>query len=310
MCQTSNPSMLPRFEGPDGKTRLAETLKRQVLINGDEAIALAIAEKSSLVEAMPSQVIITQGDTDTDLYFIISGTVSININGRVIATRTGGNHIGELALVDQTVRRSATIVANEPCVLVKISEQDFSSIAQNNQKLWRTIAIEIGNRLRERSQYIKQPHSQPLIFVGSSSEQVEIAREIQSGLAHDPMVVNVWTDSVFQASRTSIENLMRAVAEADFAVLVIAPEDHIVSRETEYLGPRDNVLFELGLFMGGIGRERTLIVKPRGIDTKLPSDLLGVTPIDYATGDDATLISRIAPVCTEIRRIVTKTGPK
>jgi len=302
--------MLPRFEGPDGKSRLAEVLKRQVLINGVAAVANDIAAKAALVEAMPGQVIITQGGTDSDLYFIISGTVTIRVNGRDIATRTACNHVGELALVDHTVRRSATVIACEPSVLARISEEHFTSIAQNNPTLWRAVAVEIGNRLRERNKYVRQPHNQPVLFIGSSSEQLEIARTIQSGLAHDPMVVTVWTDGIFKASRTTIENLMKAVTDSDFAVLVISPDDSIESRGVEQYGPRDNVLFELGLFMGGIDRERTFLVRPRGVDIKVPTDLLGITPLDYAPGEESTVISRIAPVCTELRRIIKDAGPK
>ena len=302
--------MLPRFEGPEGKTRLAEVLKRQVLINGDIVIAGAISAKAALIEAMPGQVIITQGDTDTDLYFIVSGTVSIWINGRDYTSRTDRNHVGELALVDQTVRRSATVVASEPCVFARISEQDFSAIAQNHPKLWRAIAVEIGNRFRERNKHIRQPHNQPVVFIGSSSEQLEIAQTIQGGLAHDPMVVTVWTDGIFRASRTTIENLMVAVNEADYAVLVISPDDSVESCGIEQYGPRDNVLLELGLFMGGIGRDRTILVRPRGVDMKIPTDLLGVTPLDYALGEEATLPSRIAPVCTELRRMIKQLGSK
>ena len=310
MTTPSHPSMLPRFEGPEGKTRLAEVLKQQVIINGDASIASAVADKVALVEAAPGQTIITQDDTDTDLYFIVSGEVTIRVNGRDYSSRSARNHVGDLALVDQTVRRSATVVAKGPSLFARMSEPDFRAIAEKHPHLWRAIAVEIGNRLRERTKQIRPRHNQPVVFIGSSSEQLEIARAIQSGLSHDPMVVTVWADGIFKASRTTIENLMSAVNDADYAVLVISPDDCVESRGVEQYGPRDNVLFELGLFMGGIGRDRTIIVRPRAVDIKVPTDLLGVTPLDYAKGDDSTLPSRIAPVCTELRRIIKLSGPK
>lgn len=313
MNTPSHPSMLPRFEGDDGKDRLVDVLKRQALVGGNDLLARELVDKAMLIEALPgspTEVVITQGDTDTDIYFIISGTVSIRVNGRDIATRSAGSHVGEMALVDQTVRRSATVRANEPCVCARVTERDFSEIAQRHPQLWRAVAVEIGNRLRERSKYIRLPHNQPVLFIGSSSEQLDIARAIQSGLAHDPMVATVWTDGLFRASRTSVENLMTAVGDADFAVLVISPDDSVESRGVEQYSPRDNVLFELGLFMGGIGRDRTFLVRPRGVDIKVPTDLLGLTPLDYAPGEDSTLTSRIAPVCTELRRLIREPGPK
>jgi len=124
------------------------------------------------------------------------------------------------------------------------------------------------------------------------------------------MAVRVWTDGVFRASRTSVESLLATVSESDFAVLVISPDDQAFSRGNEHQGPRDNVLFELGLFMGAIGHDRTFMVKPRGIDIKIPTDLLGVIPLDYAEGPQETLTERIAPVCTSLRRIIMQVGPR
>lgn len=305
--------MLPRFAGECGTEKLIEVLMRQSLVSGSRDMAIGLANKAKLIECAPgqaSEVVISQGNTDTDIYFIIVGSVSVFINGRKITNRGAGQHFGEMSLVDYAVRRSATIKANEPTLLAKVSEPDFCQLAQSYPQLWRSVAVQIGNRLRERSNFIRPPHNQSTFFIGSASERLDIARAIQSGLAHDPFVTTVWTDGIFRASRTPIENLMRAVDDADFAALVITPDDLVESRGTEQSGPRDDVVFELGLFMGGIGRERTFLILPRGIDVKIPTDLLGLTPIEYQVGDDATLTARIAPVCTELRRLILHSGPK
>ena len=157
---------------------------------------------------------------------------------------------------------------------------------------------------------IKPPNDQPLVFIGSSVEALPIARELQAGLAHDRLIVSVWTDGVFRASRGAVESLLDAVGKSDFAVLVLSPDDTVISREVQSVAPRDNCIFELGLFMGALGRERSFIVKPRGVDIKLPSDLLGLTPLEYSDGQLETLTPRIAPLCTAIRNVAKTLGAK
>jgi predicted nucleotide-binding protein len=74
--------------------------------------------------------------------------------------------------------------------------------------------------------------------------------------------------------------------------------------------PRDNVVFELGLFIGALGRRRVFVVIPRGAEIKIPTDLLGLTPISYAPGDAVDLAARLGPVCTEIRDVVSQRGSR
>ena len=62
--------------------------------------------------------------------------------------------------------------------------------------------------------------------------------------------------------------------------------------------------------MGALGRDRTFIVKPRGIDIKLPSDLLGITPLEYTEGTEDTIAARVGLVCTDLRKAVLSLGPK
>jgi hypothetical protein len=117
-----------------------------------------------------------------------------------------------------------------------------------------------------------------VVFVASSSEHLGIA-ETAAALLHDALSpsaeVRAWKGA-FELSKTFIEALENATEEADFAVAVVTSDDVNISRETAQPVPRDNVLFELGLFMGALGRERTFILKEQMADLKLPTDLLGV----------------------------------
>ena len=95
-----------------------------------------------------------------------------------------------------------------------------------------------------------------------------------------------------------------------FAIFVFSPDDITKIRNSEFLTVRDNVIFELGLFMGALGRERTFVVKPRSQKIKGPSDLLGLSPVEYASEESRSLESRIAPVCNTIRKVINELGPK
>jgi len=74
---------------------------------------------------------------------------------------------------------------------------------------------------------------------------------------------------------------MDATSRFDFAILLLTPDDIVQSRSTELASPRDNVIFELGLFMGELGRDRTFILQQPGSGMKIPTDLAGVVTSNY-----------------------------
>jgi predicted nucleotide-binding protein len=113
---------------------------------------------------------------------------------------------------------------------------------------------------------------------------------------------------VFFAGGYPLEALEKQVNQSDFAIAVAEPDDVVESRGTRQRTMRDNVLFELGLFMGKLTRYRTILVHPRVSDLKLPSDLQGLTLVSYRVGAPADLPTRIAPACDEIRSVIRNLG--
>ena len=128
---------------------------------------------------------------------IITGEVSVRVNRRVLAVRSAGTHVGEMALVDPLATRSATIAAVENTVALRVPEYRFTEIAATYPDLWRRIAVEIAKRLRERSKFLPEPHNEPVLFIGSSTEGQAITNEIYRRLAKKPVVPKPWTDGVF-----------------------------------------------------------------------------------------------------------------
>jgi predicted nucleotide-binding protein len=299
--------MIERFQGSSGSQSLLEALRSQKIVAGNEDLAKRIAEVSSLLEVDSGTSVIEQGAEDTDVYFIISGTLEIVVNGRKVNRRSANDHVGEMAAIQPTQRRSATVTAAEKSVLCKVTEPQLTEIARQFPDVWRFIAKELARRLEQRNAHVTTTHAKIRMFIISSAEALEIARTIQNAFEHDFTVV-VWTDGVFRASWYPIESLERELDQSDFAVAVAQPDDITEMRGKSAATARDNVIFELGMFIGRIGRQRSLLVEPRGEEVKLPSDLSGITTLGYKYDKD-NVASALAPACNRIRAIVRELGP-
>ena len=146
------------------------------------------------------------------------------------------------------------------------------------------------------------------VFVASSTEGLRIAEAIQKLLTQnlgEKADVRLWTQE-FTFGATYIERLEEVSREADSAVLVFTPDDITKSRKAEKLAPRDNVVFELGLFTGSIGRDRCILVHEDMPELKLPTDLLGVNPATFTR--QKALESSLAPMCRRISEQITLKG--
>jgi hypothetical protein len=150
--------------------------------------------------------------------------------------------------------------------------------------------------------------SKPKVFIGSSSEATEIALAIQNGLS-GVADVDVWSQGMFRAGTIPFEVLERAVDGFDFAIFVFAKDDVLKMRNQSFAAVRDNVVFELGLFIGKLGRERSVFVVPRGAeDLHLPSDLSGVTPATFDM-EENKMEKVVANACFQVRQILKELGP-
>ena len=123
----------------------------------------------------------------------------------------------------------------------------------------------------------------PHVFVGSSTEQLRWSRAIQLELDNDAEVT-VWPQGVFKPSRSEMSSLIAEARRCDFAIFVFGPDDIALMRSSQHAVVRDNVIFEIGLFIGRLGRERVFIVSQRNSDLKIPTDLLGIKSIQYKAG--------------------------
>ena len=301
--------MKERFEGSEGRRVLVDVLTQQKLVNGNVALAEAVADVVTLHEIEPQAVLIEQNADDRDVYFIVAGGFRVLVNGREVGTRRDREHVGEMAAIEPSQPRSATVVASERSVVARLSEAKFSTLAEQYPWMWRMVAKELSRRLMQRNAFVTAKREKIGIFIMSSSEALAVARALQTAFEHDPFEVVVWPDGVFRASEYSIESLELRVDRSDFGIAIAAADDATVSREQFHLTPRDNVTFELGFCMGRLGRKRSLLLEPRGEHVKLPSDLAGLTTLAYQWRPGNESAAAIAPTANKLRDIFTDLGP-
>src|SRR5687767_14978639 len=148
----------------------------------------------------------------------------------------------------------------------------------------------------------------PRIFLGSSGKQAKLLAALTRGL-EDVAHVEPWTTS-FNPGTTTLERLLELTREVDFAAFVFAQDDWTTNSPAAepaptpgQASPRDNVVFEAGLFGGVLGMRRTFILHASG--AKLPSDLLGLTCVRY---DGSTSAAVIKVVCQKLRAAIENAG--
>jgi hypothetical protein len=142
----------------------------------------------------------------------------------------------------------------------------------------------------------------PKVFIGSSREGLDIANAIHANLTRDAECT-VWSNGVFQISGSTIYSLINALRSSDFGIFVFSPDDLTIMRGQQNPVVRDNVIFELGLFIGRLGVERCFFITPDHVaDLRLPTDLMGILPGQYeANRHDKNWLAATNPVCMQIR---------
>jgi hypothetical protein len=149
----------------------------------------------------------------------------------------------------------------------------------------------------------------PTLFIGSSSESLGVAYAAQKNL-QDVADVTVWAQGVFKLSQSALGSLLEAVEDNDFGLFVFGGDDITTMRGAEVQTVRDNVIFELGLFIGRLGRNRTFMLVPNGMpDLHLPTDLMGLTPATYEPPSrPERLLAALGPACYDIREAIRAAG--
>lgn len=146
-----------------------------------------------------------------------------------------------------------------------------------------------------------------MVFIGSSGEASRVAYAIKQALEPDLEPI-VWDEDIFELGEANLSSLLKFVSVFDFAILVLSDDDLVRSRGwLRKPAPRDNVVFELGLFMGALGKRRSfpVIVPPKKGRLKTPSDLLGNTEIRLRSDfRSLSLADAVKEPCARLRETI------
>jgi hypothetical protein len=149
------------------------------------------------------------------------------------------------------------------------------------------------------------------VFIGSSSsrEALQVMEDVAVQL-EQISAVNIsalcWNDTkVFVGGFSTIENLEAVTKQVDAALFVYAEDDILLGKP--FVGtPRDNVVFETGLFAGSLGSiHKSVIIRYK--KPKILTDLSGIDYIEYDK-DKTNLfkkkleewIKKIEPYCKSV----------
>lgn len=149
----------------------------------------------------------------------------------------------------------------------------------------------------------------PKMFIGSSVESLPIAYAAQQNLRYCAEVT-VWDQGVFELSASTLDSLIKTLEKSDFAMFVFSPDDLAQIRGEQSSIVRDNVLLELGLFVGRLGKSRCFILAPDNPTAlRIPTDLIGMTPARYETNrSDNSYQAATGPACNQIRQQIEAQG--
>ena len=142
------------------------------------------------------------------------------------------------------------------------------------------------------------------VFIASSSEGLPWAKTVQRGLKS--CQCTVWDQNVFPPSTYTLPSLETALRSNDYGVFVFSPDDMIKMRGNEYPVARDNVILELGMFVGQLGFDHCFIIRPDDPDFHLPSDLGGLTTEMYTPlPPGGNIDAHLGAVCSTIENVIT-----
>lgn len=220
---------------------LISLLASQRAVKGDRALAAALAGAGELVPLQSGTVLLRQEEDGDAIFFLLRGAVRVEVNGRTVARRDAGETVGEMAAIDPRALRAATVVVTEPGTALRVSEPRVAAVADQHPALWRHLAAEMAERLRQSNRLIRSPNPRPEFLVRADDPRAQAA--LATALQDGGMVARCWPEDA------EPETWYPRVFAADFGVLVLAKPGGLPLAD-----------YWMGLCSGLLGRGRAFVL--------------------------------------------------
>ena len=140
-----------------GRNALIESLAKQELVRGDQALARRLADCAKLRAYSVGDDIITEGNPPQEhLYLILSGKVQVLIGGKAVAEGGDGDAFGEFPILDPPTPHDVTLRASAPCVVAEVHERDVRAVGSEHCVFWENMARVIAHRLKASNAKLHQ----------------------------------------------------------------------------------------------------------------------------------------------------------
>ncbi len=183
-----------------------------------------LQQVSHVVQYMPDQNILVQGELNHNLFFLLLGTVDIFVDGGLVATLSRkGDLLGEMSVITKKPC-AATIVAKTPVQLVCIDTEKFRTMTQQNQDqfehiLFRIYSLILTDKLHVTNQKAKQLENTLDALTRAKLELQEINKTMEARVAERTASLKTRMEQLLvkhlNPLRVSMKNVVGKIAEGD-----------------------------------------------------------------------------------------------
>jgi CRP/FNR family transcriptional regulator, cyclic AMP receptor protein len=104
-----------------------------------------VAQESDEISAAAGTVLAREGELGDEFFVIESGTAEVTRGGAPVAELGAGDFFGEVALIREE-RRTATVTATSPMVLISMTGSSFRSLDRSRPEIREAVSKALAER--------------------------------------------------------------------------------------------------------------------------------------------------------------------